>query len=177
MNPLKSVFIALNIFLFITISSCTNSDELRRRELAEERKSFLVKYEAQFTPADFAEENFEENLPKAKLFTKQDFQRDTVLTTQGFRVQIYISDNIDSAMKVKDDINVKLEYDWVYLEFDSPLYKVRVGDYATRTDAMEIMNTLIAMGYAKAWIVPTAIQKSPPPKPFIPSDSLEYKEE
>ena len=172
----KYSLIALNIFWLLIISSCTNTEELRIHELAEERISFLAKYESQFNPSDYAEENFEESVTETKQKFRENRQQDTVVTSSGFRVQIYISDNIDSAMQVKEDINLKLEYDWVYLEFDAPLYKVRIGDYLTRADATAMMKNLNEMGYTKAWIVPTTVNKFPPPKPFIPSDSLEYRE-
>ena len=173
----KLTIVVLNIFLLLIISSCTNTEELRVRELAEERKTFLTKYESQFNPSDYAEEDFEETVAETKQKFREERQQDTVVTSSGFRVQIYISYNIDSAMHVKEEINLKLEYDWVYLEFDAPLYKVRIGDYLTRADATEMIKNLNEMGYTNAWIVPTTVNKFPPQKPFIPSDSLEYREE
>jgi len=60
------------------------------------------------------------------------------------------------AMEQFTDVKVKF-----YLEFDSPNYKVRLGDFRTREEAEEIREIVRSMGYPKAWIVKSKIWSNP----------------
>jgi hypothetical protein len=55
--------------------------------------------------------------------------------------------------------------EWVYLVYDLPYYKVRVGNYAEKEAANESVKKLVSLGYADAWVVPERILKNPPPPP------------
>jgi hypothetical protein len=45
----------------------------------------------------------------------------------------------------------------VYLIFDAPLYKVRVGDVIKKTDAEEIKDIAKDYGYREAFTVPSKV--------------------
>jgi len=47
------------------------------------------------------------------------------------------------------------------LEFDSPYYKVRLGDFHIREEAEEIREIVRSRGYPKAWIVKSKIWSNP----------------
>jgi hypothetical protein len=85
-------------------------------------------------------------------------------TIPGFRIQVMLTPEIDSATAVFDSLNQSLADDWIYVVYDSPYYKVRVGNYAERSDAAPMLNLLIGRGYRDAWIVPDNVMKSPPPR-------------
>ncbi len=81
----------------------------------------------------------------------------------GFRIQLISTKDLESATKAKliaeeqfSDLQINF-----YLEFDSPYYKVRVGDFKTRDDAESIREVIRSRGYPKAWIVKTKVWTHP----------------
>ena len=47
--------------------------------------------------------------------------------------------------------------DSVYVDFEAPNYKVRVGDFIDRDIAETLQQELVQMGYNSAWILRTRI--------------------
>jgi cell division septation protein DedD len=41
----------------------------------------------------------------------------------------------------------------VYVEYQAPYYKVRLGDFLTKDDARHMVNRAKAENYAQAWVV------------------------
>ncbi|GAB4376548.1 MAG: hypothetical protein Kow0042_22920 [Calditrichia bacterium] len=89
----------------------------------------------------------------------------------GFRVQILSTKDLESATRAKhiameqfSDLNLR-----VYLDFGSPYYKVRVGDFKSREEAQQLRDEIRRRGYPKAWIVPSKVWSNP--ELFVPSDS------
>jgi hypothetical protein len=92
---------------------------------------------------------------------------------EGFRIQILSTKDLENATRAKSiameqfsDVQVKF-----YLEFDSPYYKVRLGDFTKREDAEETREVVRSRGYPKAWIVKTKIWSNP--EFPAPADSTE----
>jgi hypothetical protein len=46
----------------------------------------------------------------------------------------------------------------MYIEFEAPLYKVRVGDCATRHEADTLKEKAGTQGYDGAWVAETPVQ-------------------
>ncbi len=80
-------------------------------------------------------------------------------TVQGFRIQIFSSSNIDDANAAKKGAEGKFSNDSVYIVFDAPVYKVRVGDFVNRYDASQRLPEFVDKGYRDAWIVPDQIEQ------------------
>ncbi len=77
----------------------------------------------------------------------------------GFRVQIFSTKNLENATQAKaiaEEQFATLNLH-CYLEFDSPYYKVRVGDFKTREEAEHYRDIIRSMGYPNAWIVKTKV--------------------
>ncbi len=81
----------------------------------------------------------------------------------GFRIQVISTKDLENAARAKaiaieqfEDLEVKF-----YLEFDSPYYKVRIGDFKTRGEAESSREIIRSRGYPKAWIVKTKIWSNP----------------
>lgn len=75
---------------------------------------------------------------------------------QGFRIRIFFDLGQQSRKKSEDVLNEFLEnYPGiaVYRTFDSPYYKVSVGDYRTRDEALKDLKRL-ERKYQKAFVVP-----------------------
>jgi hypothetical protein len=80
---------------------------------------------------------------------------------QGFRIQINASKSALQMQKAKEEARVifnKLGLE-VYLVYEAPLYKLRVGDSIHRKSAEKTRNVAIENGYRDAWIVPDTINR------------------
>ncbi len=74
---------------------------------------------------------------------------------RGFRVQIA---NVTSQAKANSIVEKAKElFSPVYLEYQSPNYKVRVGDFRMRSAADAIADSARANGFRGAWVVPAKI--------------------
>ena len=76
--------------------------------------------------------------------------------TDGFRVQVLASNSMTKADSLSNILNSSLE-DSVYVVYETPNYKVRIGDYVVREDADKMRQNLHKMGYRSAWVIRTRI--------------------
>ena len=72
--------------------------------------------------------------------------------SEGYRVQVLATryfERADSlAVIMKNTVS-----DSVYVDFEAPNYKVRVGDFIDRDTAETLQQELVQMGYNSAWIL------------------------
>jgi hypothetical protein len=82
----------------------------------------------------------------------------------GFRVQIFATKDIEAATIAKKEAEFAFTDDSVnvYIEFDSPYYKIRAGDYKNRKSAENFRETARQKGYSASWIVKTKVWSNPP---------------
>ena len=76
--------------------------------------------------------------------------------SEGYRVQILATRYFEYADSLAISISSKIN-DSVYVEFETPNYKVRVGDFINRDSAELLQKELLKMGYKTAWILRTRI--------------------
>ncbi|RJP82969.1 MAG: SPOR domain-containing protein [Candidatus Zixiibacteriota bacterium] len=74
----------------------------------------------------------------------------------GFRVQLVATDSEGEARSVEQQALLDFP-DGVYLIFDPPNYKVRVGDCESRPRAMELRDKAVKLGYPNAWVVQSRV--------------------
>jgi hypothetical protein len=74
-------------------------------------------------------------------------------TTDGFRVQVIAADNIEEANQTRTEIYSKTTNKEVYVNFEPPFYKVKVGDFLSRKDAEDLKFMLNQLGYGEARVV------------------------
>ena len=76
--------------------------------------------------------------------------------SEGYRVQVLATryfERADSlAVIIKNTVR-----DSVYVDFEAPNYKVRVGDFIDRDSAESLQQDLVQMGYNSAWILRSRI--------------------
>ena len=76
--------------------------------------------------------------------------------TEGYRVQVLATryfERADSfAIVMKNTVS-----DSVYVDFETPNYKVRIGDFIERESAESLQQDLVQMGYNSAWILRSRI--------------------
>jgi hypothetical protein len=83
-------------------------------------------------------------------------------TADGFRIQLFASADRDVAENARSAAASRLNMP-AYLDLDGGVYKVRVGDYATRDTASAALPTVRGQYYPDAWVVPARI-KVPRPR-------------
>lgn len=76
-------------------------------------------------------------------------------TTSGFRVQIFSSSTRGSAEHAQMQARAQLTRDDVFIDFEPPYFKVRVGNFQTRNDAEILLEEATKKGYETAFIVQT----------------------
>jgi len=76
--------------------------------------------------------------------------------SEGYRVQVLATryfERADSlAVIMKNTVS-----DSVYVDFEAPNYKVRIGDFIDRESAESLQKDLVQMGYNSAWVLRTRI--------------------
>ncbi len=75
---------------------------------------------------------------------------------EGYRVQVLATryfERADSfAIIMKNTVSES-----VYVDFETPNYKVRIGDFIERESAESLQQDLVQMGYNSAWILRSRI--------------------
>lgn len=89
-------------------------------------------------------------------------------TLQGYRIQLLATNGFDEANETRNLLTAEFPELWIYLVFEAPTYKIRVGDFVNRAEAKSLLDQFQAKGYRKAWIVPDRIIRNQPPKPPVP---------
>ena len=78
---------------------------------------------------------------------------------EGYRIQVATSTSEESLISIRTNLE-KLTNEKIYIIFELPNYKVRVGNYLNRKDAEVLLKKLSRNGYRYAWIVPTKIERN-----------------
>jgi SPOR domain len=85
-------------------------------------------------------------------------------TTPGFRVQLLTTQNLSEAIGMKARADSVLSNYNVYIVYDAPYYKVRVGDFHARYEANQAVAFIAGRGFPNAWSVPDNVFRNPPHK-------------
>ena len=113
-------------------------------------------------PSDFNDNP--PNFPKVVLpsFTTEEIaETDTLDSTsylvKGYRVQIVISQNVNELEVIQDKLMKSVDKK-IYIIFELPNYKLRVGNFLNRKEAERFQKKIVRLGYRTAWVVPTMIE-------------------
>ena len=86
-------------------------------------------------------------------------KNERVSTSDGFRLQIFESSAADEANRVIKKYDRALS-DSLYMVFEAPLYKIRYGNFTTKSEAETVKNKLKNKGYKNIWIVKSRIEQN-----------------
>ena len=75
---------------------------------------------------------------------------------EGFRVQVLATGDRGKAENLKNDLSLKYTHN-IYVVFEAPNYKVRMGNFIDRKHAESFRQSLVNSGYPSAWIIRTRI--------------------
>ena len=81
----------------------------------------------------------------------------THIVIEGYRVQILATKQLAKAEKLQKDLSSILNQK-IYIVFEAPNYKVRVGNFIDRSKAENFRKNLIKEGYQSSWIIRTRIE-------------------
>ena len=161
---LPGLFLLPVVVLFsLGMGGCTRRAIISQKPVLEE----------QFDPLSLQDDDIWEELrqpaPAAPETTLAGSNRQTAPDTsqieqpqyiQGFRVQIFASPDRQTALEIKQRAESLLEED-LYLEFEAPYYKVRVGDCLSSAEAETLLKKIRNKGYSDAFRVRTTIKLQP----------------
>ena len=140
------------IIIFLTIISLLSAQKKK------------IKFDESFDPAILKE-------PKIKLpvilkpdepLPPQFSPAETDTVVDGFRVQVISTQDLNEANRLVMELS-SLFRNEVYIIFDSPNYKIRVGNFRSRGNAEKIRQQIVNLGHRAAWIVRTKVRKNQPP--------------
>ena len=145
--------------------------ELKMLEICINMRYFLILFfiSNALCQSDFLKpSDFNDNPPKfptvnLPLFSSQDEIEDITSTDEinlikGYRVQIVISQNEQELQDIKTEIEKSIN-EQIYIIFELPNYKLRVGNFVNRKEAESFQKKIVRLGYRTAWVVPTMIEK------------------
>lgn len=102
--------------------------------------------------SDTAIHIYESNDVKNVVRKRADYAHITHGTFQGYRIQINFGQDRNAAMKVRSDFSLKYPGISNYMSYQQPYFKVNVGDFRTKLEAVKNLN-LIRKAYPGAFVV------------------------
>jgi len=157
------------LFILVLLAGCGTSRRVEKEKTQGELKEFLGKYEKTFDPSEYNPDVESVKVEERQVHDAMDIANAAEValpeTIPGFRIQVLFTPEIHEATQIRDSLDVSVPEEWTYVVFDTPYYKVRIGNFIERYEAQALLRRIISMGYSEAWIVPDNIIKNPPPKP------------
>lgn len=96
----------------------------------------------------------------------------------GYRVQLFAGSNLGTANKIKSDFTLEYDDEEAYLDWEQPTFRVRVGDFLTKNEAIVFCNELKSK-FPGAFVVKDRVKKPELRRRFdpmiTPGDSLDQK--
>jgi len=74
-------------------------------------------------------------------------------TVDGYRVLVLATDNMEEANNVRDKLYGQTNHKEVYISFEPPFYKVKVGDFTDLSAANNLKFKLKQLGYTEARVI------------------------
>lgn len=158
-------YLLWTFLLFIFLASCASSKKIANKEPMKKQPS--AGYDETFDPLSLDDDDIVIE-PSAKMTSKPaeqpspdqpaDIAQKSVVEheTDGWRVQIFVSNNFENATVKQEQAKIQFEARGhkVYLIFEAPYYKIRVGDLTERNLAEDLRDEAREMGYNQAFLVP-----------------------
>lgn len=168
---IKHIFV---LFLPILIISCSASTadrygkEENKKEKKEEKKEItnkngnnenfdLTPYRATFDVEGKAKATKPE-MPDVWYNYKTKAGSDTsapqiVGQVNGYRVQVFSTDNLEEADSIRTELYLETNQKAIYIAFEPPFYKVKVGDFLKISEARDLRFKLNQIGYTEARVI------------------------
>ena len=96
-------------------------------------------------------------LDKENLKNDENVRNTSEIIIEGYRVQVLVTRHTQSADSIRTVLSDKIDED-VYITYEVPYYKIRVGNCVDRKRAEELQLKLRDLGYSAAWIIRTRVK-------------------
>jgi len=159
---MKYLIILFSFLLFIF--SCTSSKKVVPIEDLNVKET--SGYDERFDPLSLDDDDIvieasqkQDNVSQPETAGRKPKEKVQEFTTEqevdGYRIQIYASSSIEGAtvaqQKAKDEFETLGHK--IYMIFEAPFYRIRIGDFADRISAEDVMETVKSMGYDQSFLV------------------------
>jgi hypothetical protein len=155
------------LFSVLLLTGCGSSTGSRYEKDEERKKVDLTEEEATPPPFDMTpyhsrfdfiipETNYEGDIWYGYDSTSSDTITNFV-DKEGFRVEVLATDDLDEANNMRSELRFRLRQN-VYIIFDPPFYRVRIGDYETRNAAENQTFKLRQLGYQESRVISDIIK-------------------
>jgi septal ring-binding cell division protein DamX len=140
---------------YVTETSNPNTSGEKKTKKIEYPEDFdMTKYHSQFDITENTNTNGNLKVWYNYTATPDTSTNKTILkTSQGYRVQVLSTDNLDDANKLKSELYLKTIGKNVYIVFEPPFYKVEVGDFVNLKEANNLDFKLKQIGYSDSRVV------------------------
>jgi hypothetical protein len=174
-NYLNSFRVAFFLFLISLLVSCGTSTNSRYSKTDEQKKKENTSTEDKIANTSTLKEDFDITpykteivIPEKKTYSRKNEKniwfdygtqqtetkpKSLVGTEQGYRVLVLTTDNFEEADQIKADIYFSKIADEVYVDFEPPFYKVKVGDFESQKSADDLKFKLSQLGYKEAKVI------------------------
>lgn len=71
----------------------------------------------------------------------------------GYRVQVFSTDNLEEADSIRTELYLETNQKAVYITFEPPFYKVKVGDFQKISEAKDLRFKLNQIGYTESRVI------------------------
>ncbi len=167
MNKLKFTIIFIPIILFLAGCSASTSSRYEKTEKTDENMDknketinedfditpykTKIEIENMYTNEGFSDAwyGYEGNSGESNFVQKHKI----IETVDGYRVFVVATDDMGKANSVRDDILSKIKRKEVYISFEPPFYKVKVGDFTDITESNNLKFKLNQLGYTEARVI------------------------
>jgi len=123
-----------------------------------------IRFDESFDPATLKEPKIKlpVMLKPDELLPPQFSPVETDTVVDGFRVQVLSTQDLNEANHLMIELS-SLFGNEVYIVFNSPNYKVRVGNFRFRGNAEKARQRIVDLGHRAAWIIRTRVSNNQPP--------------
>ena len=97
------------------------------------------------------------DLNNGNILTDKNSIDSTQFIIEGFRVQILSTIELHKAEQLQKNLSNILNQK-IYIVFEAPNYKVRVGNFIDRNKAEDFRENVLNKGYTSSWIIRTRIE-------------------
>ncbi len=164
-----SHFVAI-LLLVSYAQGCSQQQKVVEHTPPAEKPKPAVEIVEDFDPMSLGDYELDFEAAKPRLSSAEDIEKllgggratDTsqVQMTTGYRVQLISTRDGEEARSVKRDAVLAFEEN-VYVAFDNPYYKVRIGDCSSRYEAEILQEKAVEKGFVEAWVVRTQVFTAP----------------
>ena len=172
---MKAIHLLMIAASALILFACGTTRDLSSEDLRHKDEVALRSFESDFQPSDYAPtiasvlEAEPDTVTQSVKVHHNNQPAESGELVLGYRVQVFSTTDFAAAKSRQTDAQLLFPGNRVYLVYEPPTYKIRVGDFLARFDAEQFQRQASERGFPSAWVVPEKIFKNTPPPAQLPS--------